>query len=35
VRTRQEKENLNGEPQGEEEKVHQHDAAPSRRNLLK
>jgi hypothetical protein len=35
VRTRHEKENLDGEPQSEEEKVHQHDPAPSRRDLLK
>jgi hypothetical protein len=34
VRTRHEKENLDSEPQGEDEKVHQHDSAPSRRNLL-
>ncbi|HKD28929.1 MAG TPA: hypothetical protein VKC66_23865 [Xanthobacteraceae bacterium] len=35
IRTRHEEENLNGKPQREEEKVHQHDAAPSCRNLLK
>src|SRR5262249_8575739 len=30
-----EKEDLDGEPKGEEEDVRQHDPAPSRRNLLK
>src|SRR5712671_6303347 len=33
--TRCEKEDLDGEPKGEEENVRQHDPAPSRRNLLK
>jgi hypothetical protein len=33
--TRREKENLDGEPKGEEENVRQHDPAPSCRNLLK
>jgi hypothetical protein len=35
IRTRCEKENLDGEPEGEEENVRQHDPAPPRRNLLK